>query len=151
VLHRTVRWRSAIALVSVIVLAAGLGQTSAGHAMLRAAGLFQAPTSYTSLAFLRPKPLPTPLASKRATVDVSFVIQNANGTPRDYQWSVLLDQGQRTRRAAVGSIRVASGRGAVITRSVKINCARGKVRIVVSLARPAEYIDAWTACGSRRS
>jgi hypothetical protein len=133
------------------VLAAGLGQTSAGHATLRAMGLFEAPTSYTSLAFLRPQPLPPQLASKRANVDVSFVIQNANGTPRDYQWSVLLDQGQRTRRAAVGSIRVASGRRAVITRSVGIKCAGGKVRIVVSLARPAEFIDAWTACRSRRS
>jgi hypothetical protein len=151
VLHHTARWRGAVVLVAVIVLAAGMAQTSAGHAMLRATGLFEEPTRYTSLAFLHSQPLPTQLAAKRANVNVSFVIHNANGTPRDYQWSVLLVQGQRTRSTAIGTIHIAPGRGAAITRSVAINCARGKVRIVVSLALPAESIDAWTACRSRRS
>ena len=145
------RWHGMAALVAVVVLVAVLGQTSVGHAMLQKAGLDAEPTSYTALAFQHPQALPEQLASRRASVGVSFVIHNAGSTPRDYQWSVVLVQGQRTRRVASGSARVASGRGATITQAVSISCTRGQVRIVVSLVRPAESIDAWTACFSPRS
>lgn len=143
---RTVRWRGTVALAIVVVMAAGLGQTGAGHAILRKAGLFEEPAGYTSLAFLNPRSLNEPLASKRADVTVSFVIHNAGSTSRDYRWTVLLAQGQRTRRVASGSVRVASGRGAAVTQSAEIICTRGKVRIVVNLARPSESIDAWMTC-----
>ena len=53
---------------------------------------------------------------------------------------------QRTRRVAVGSVRVAPGRGTAIIRSAKIFCTRGQVQIVVSLERPTEYIDDWMSC-----
>lgn len=43
VVHSTVRWRGMIALVAVLLLAAGIGQTSLGHAILGRAGLFQPP------------------------------------------------------------------------------------------------------------
>jgi hypothetical protein len=146
------RWQGMAALVAVVALVAVLGQTSAGHAVLRKAGLYEEPTSYTSLAFLHPQSLLKQLPSKRASVDVSFVIHNAGSNPRDYQWSVLVLQGQRTRQVASGSVRIASGRAAPITRSATISCTRGQVRIVVSLTRPAaESIHAWMACFSRRS
>lgn len=148
--HRAVRWRGAVTLTVVTVLTAGLGQTSFGHAILGKVGLFQEPTSYTSLAFLNPQSLPEQLSSKQATVGVSFVIHNTGGIPRDYQWSVLLVQGERKHDVAAGSVRIASGSGVAITRSARISCTRGQVRIVVSLARPAEFIDAWAACSSPR-
>jgi hypothetical protein len=148
VLHSAKRWWGAIALVAVVAMAAGIGQTSAGHAILRRAGILEEPASYTSLAFLHPQSLPEQLVSKRASIEFAFVIHNAGGTPRDYRWSVLLVHGKRARPVGSGSIRVAPGRGAAITRSANVSCTRGRVRIVVSLARPAESIDAWTACWS---
>jgi hypothetical protein len=150
VADRTVRWWGAVALVAVVALAAGIGQTRAGHAILRQAGLLEEPASFTSLAFSSPQSLPEQLASKRTNVSVSFVIHNTGGTPRDYRWSVLVAQGARTHHVAAGSVRVASGSEAAITRSARILCTRGQVRIVVRLARPAEFIDAWMTCWSRR-
>jgi hypothetical protein len=148
--HRAVRWRGLVTLAIAIVLAAGLGQTNRGHAILGRVGLFQEPTSYTSLAFLNPQSLPEQLSSKKAIVGVSFVINNTGGIPHDYQWSVLLVQGRRTHHVAVGNVRIASGSSVAITRSASISCTRGQVRIIVSLARPAEFIDAWTTCSSPR-
>lgn len=150
VLHRAVRGWGLATLVAVVVLAAGIGQTTAGHAVLREAGLFEAPASYTSLAFR--DPLPTEqLRSERAEVGVSFVIRNVGSTPGDYQWSIVLVQGSRTSLVAGGSAGLAPGRETAITRSAKIVCTQGQVRIVVSLARPAEYIDAIMACLPHRS
>lgn len=132
-------------LIAAVVLAAGIGQTGLGHDMLGKLGLFEQPASFTSLAFQHPGSLPAQL-TKNATVPVSFVIRNTGGTPRDYQWSVSVVQGQQTRHVAVGSARVASGNGTTITSTARISCTQRQVRIVVSLARPAEYIDAWMAC-----
>jgi hypothetical protein len=145
------RWWVVFVLVAVVALAVTIGQTSVGHAMLRKAGLLEGSASYTSLAFVHPQSLPEQLGSKPTNVSVSFVIHNATGTPRYYQWSMLLAQGSRTLRVAAGSVRVGPGRGAAITRSARIFCKGGKVRIVFSLAHPAEFIDAWSTCASRRS
>ena len=114
--------------------------------MLAKLGLFEQPASYTSLAFLHPTTLTEKLPEKQATVPVSFVISNTGGVPHDYQWSVSLVQGQQTRHVAAGSAQVASGKGATITSAARISCTQGKVQILVSLARPAEHIDALTAC-----
>lgn len=141
--HRMMKHWGMIALIVIVTLAASVGQTSLGHSILRKVGLFEGPTSYTSLAFLHPL---SPADLKRTKVNVSFVINNAGGIPRDYQWSVTLAQGRGTRDVAAGSVRIASGRGATITRSAPIFCVQGQVRIVVSLASPAEFIDARTAC-----
>src|SRR5580658_675899 len=132
-LHSSVRWRGLAAFAAVIALAVGVGQTSVGHAVLRKAGLFAEPTGYTSLAFLHPQSLPEQLGSKPTSVSISFVIHNARGAPSEYLWSVLLVQGQLTQRVAAGTVRVASGRGATITRSATILCTQPQVRIVVSL------------------
>jgi hypothetical protein len=148
---RTAKWRGLISLVAVILLAAGIGQTSVGHTVLRQAGLFEEPTGYTSLAFQHPQaPVEQP-SSDQTDVAVSFVIHNAGRTPETYQWSVLLIQGSHTSRAAAGSLRLASGQETALTRSAKISCAQGQVRIVISLARPTESIDALTTCRSKRS
>lgn len=149
--HRTARWRPAAAALILVALAASLGQTSTGHAILRAAGLFEEPTSYTSLAFQDPQSPQENLFHEHNTVPVSFVIRDTGANPGDYQWSILVDQGSRTLRVASGSVRLISGRQATITRYAKITCAQKRVRIVVSLARPAEFIDALASCPPRRS
>jgi hypothetical protein len=151
-LHRMAIWRGAIALVAAVALAAGIAQTSFGHEVLRKAGLIEEPTGYTSLAFLDPRlNVIENLSSRQGSVPVSFEIHNATNSPRYYHWSVLLVQRGRTHSIAAGGVHVASGRGAAITRSVNIFCRRGRVRVVVKLTSPAEFIDAWMSCYSPRS
>jgi len=148
---RTAKWPGLISLVAVVLLAAGIGQTSAGHTVLREAGLFEQPTGYTSLAFQYPQaPIEQP-TSNQADIAFSFVIHNAGSTPESYQWSVLLVQGSHTSRVAAGILRLASGQETALTRPAKISCTQGEARIVISLARPTESIDALTTCQSKRS
>lgn len=151
-LHRMAIWRGAIALVAAVALAAGIAQTGFGHNVLRKAGLLEEPTSYTSLAFVDPRlNVIENLSARQVPVSVSFEIHNATSTPRYYQWSVFLVQRGHTHGTAAGSVHLASGRGAAITRSVNISCRRGRVRVIVKLASPAEFIDAWMTCYTPRS
>lgn len=150
-LSRMKRWREVAALLVIVAVAAGIAQTGFGHGLLRGVGLFKGSSNYTALAFLHPQRLPGQLKSKLANVDISFVIRNAASIPHYYHWSVLLVGASRAREVGTGIVRIASGRGATITRRVRISCARGRVRIVVRIARPAESIGAWTACWSPRS
>lgn len=149
--YRAIRWRGAAALVAVVMLIAGTAQTHMGQVMLQKAGLYEEPTSYTSLAFSDPQFLPKQLNRKRVNIDVSFTINNVGAARHGYKWLVLLDQGGYVRRAAAGSVSVASGKRATITQSTEIICTRRQVRLIVSLANPAESIDASTTCRSQRS
>jgi hypothetical protein len=144
--HRRARWRGLAALVTAVMIAVGLAQTSSGHAVLRALGLFQEPPAYTSLSFQHPRSPLGRLKSRRADVALSFVIHNAGLTGRDYQWSVALGKNGLSRRLDAGRIGVAAGRGIVVTRNFPIFCSHGRVHIVVSLASPPESIGAWAAC-----
>jgi hypothetical protein len=145
------RWREVAALLVILAVAAGIGQTGFGNSLLRGAGLFKTSSNYTSLAFLRPQLLPGQLKSKRANVGISFVIHNAASIHRYYQWSVLLVRGDGALQVDAGIARVPPGHGAAITRSVGISCTQGRIRIVVRIARPAESIGAWTACWTPRN
>jgi hypothetical protein len=149
--QRAVRWRGIIALGVAAVVAAGIGQTSAGHSMLGKLGLFKEPTSYTSLAFLHPQTLAEQLSARPAKADVAFVIQNHGATAHDYQWSLRLVHDGSSHRLAAGHVRVGSMHQAAIARSAKILCRRGQVIISVTLASPAEFIDASTTCSSHGS
>jgi len=149
-LQRAARWRGLVALAGAVVLAAAIGQTAVGHTILQRAGLFEERAGYTSLAFVHPQSLPEQLGSRRAKVALSFVINNVDSASRDYQWSVRLVQGGDTRRLAAGSVRIAPDHTAEIARTADISCVRGKVQIVVSLARPDESIDAFISCSSRK-
>jgi CelD/BcsL family acetyltransferase involved in cellulose biosynthesis len=140
------RWWGLIILVGGVVVLASVFQTSVGHAMLRAAGLSQEPTGYTSLSFLHPQSRPEQLKRAHETTVTSFAIHNATSSTHDYRWSVSLVYRGRTRRVHAGSVRLAPGRRAEISQPVAITCTRGRVRIVVSLKSPAESIDAWMAC-----
>jgi hypothetical protein len=146
-MQRLAKWRSALVLAAVISLAAAISQTSAGHAVLRTAGLFKQPATYTSLAFADPQSLTENVSSgQTTTVAVAFVIENAGRSSRDYQWTMQVTQGSKSSQVASGNVTIASGRQAAITRSARISCAPGQVRVVISLADPAELIDALAAC-----
>jgi hypothetical protein len=144
--QRATRWRGLAGLVGAVVLAAAIGQTAVGHAILQRSGLFEEPANYTSLTFEHPQSLPEQLRYRRTKVALSFVINNVGSASHDYQWSVRLVQGHATRRLAAGSVAIASGHAAEIARTADISCVRGKVQIIVSLARPDESIDAFMSC-----
>jgi hypothetical protein len=149
--HRIVRRPGAAVLVAVVAVAAGISQTSVGHAILQNLGILQTPSTYTSLAFAHPQSLPERLRLPQENVNVSFVVHNASNVLHDYRWSVFLAHNGRTRRVDTGELRVASGQGVAITRPVGVSCTGGRVRIVVNLvgaAPKAESIDFWTACWS---
>lgn len=137
-----------IALIGGVVVFAIIFQTNVGHAILRTAGVSQEPPGYTSLSFLKPQSLPEKLQAKDARVGASFVVQNATNTARDYTWSIFLIRHGQTDRAGTGSVSVAPGSKAEITRSVTINCTPGQIRMVVSLEHPAESISALMVCPS---
>ena len=135
-----------IILIGSVVVLASVFQTSAGHAMLRTVGLSQEPAGYTSLSFLHPRSLPEQLRTAHGNAVTSFAIHNVTGSTHDYHWSISLVGPELIRRVHAGSVRLAPGRGAEVTRSVAITCTRGAVRIVVRLESPAESIHAWIAC-----
>ena len=147
---RLARWRGLLVLIGGIVVLVSIFQKGVGRAVLRTVGLSQ-PAGYTSLSFLHPQSLPEQLKSERANVGTSFAIHNVNDTTHDYRWSVFLILSGQARRVHTGSVRLASGHQAEITRSIAITCTRGLVRIVVSLESPAESIDTWLACRPRGS
>ena len=147
---RLARWGLVILIGGAVVLA-GLFQTGVGRALLIKAGLSQGSAGYTSLSFLHPQSLPDRLRSRNARVGASFVIHNATNATQDYHWSVVLVRDGQNRHVDAGMVRLSSGHSAVIGQSVAITCSRARVRIVVSLERPTESIDAWMRCWSGRS
>lgn len=148
--HRPASWWGVVVFAALVMLAVGMGQTSFGHAVLRKTGLSGEPTSFTSLAFVHPQSLPGQLSSQPENVSVSFVIRNSGESTRNYHWSVRLTQGGHTRQTAEGSVRIPPRRQTAINRLTSISCAAGQLQIMVSLARPAEHIDALAACRARK-
>jgi hypothetical protein len=133
-----------------LVIAVGLAQTGPGHAVLRGAGLFEAPSQYTALAFTHPQDLPVQLASKHASAGVSFEIRNVSAAGRTYHWSIQVVRAGRSRVAASGLSRVPAEASRTVARAVPVSCAGGRVRVVARLAAPPESIAFWTSCWSRR-
>jgi hypothetical protein len=140
------RWWGLAGLTAAAVTAAGVAQTPAGHSALASAGLFSKPATYTALSFAAPQSLPEQLRSAHQSVDASFVIRNASGGSRGYQWSITVRRDGHTRRVASGAIRVRAGSAATVARHVATACAGGRLQVAVKLGSPAESIDFWTAC-----
>ena len=147
---RTARGRGLAVLILVLLVAAGVCQTSVGEAVLRKVGIIGAPPIYTSLSFVRPHSLPEQLRAKRSNVIISFQIHNAGSERRIYEWRMLLSQGKRARKVDVGTAAVNPQLTAVIDRSVEVTCTKQRVQVVVQLMRPTESIDAWATCSARR-
>jgi hypothetical protein len=139
-----------IVLIAVISIAAGIAQTHRGQGLLHAAGLSPPSGSYTALSFANPQTLPTRLGSKVAPIHISFVIRNASASsgPRAYHWVILLSHAGRSRAAAAGQVLVSSGAKTTVNKTVFTSCTRGRLKLAVHLAYPAESIDFRAACWS---
>lgn len=135
----------AVALASLL-LAIGISQVSISQTVLKNVGLVGNPGAYTSIAFKYPQDLPTRLRRSKTTVKVAFAISNATTSSRDYRWSLLFFQGAHKHRVSTGDVRVSAGQTVSVTRSVKISCDKGRVRLTAGLAQPNEHIDAWMTC-----
>lgn len=101
------------------------------------------------LAFAHPRELPVKVAS-RAKFHVSFLVRNVTGGNQDYQWTLLLTCKGRSHRQGGGRMSLPSGYAATLTPTVIMACPAGKAKIVISLTRPAEAINFWTQCISRK-
>jgi hypothetical protein len=139
--------RSLVVLAAVVLAAAGLAQTSPGHALLRRLG-FEKSAAYTELAFTRPQSLPEQLTSRTVVVDVPFEIHNVSPASRDYRWSIMVVRGGHGHHVASGHTRVPAGRTTTVGPAVAISCVNGRLRLQVVLASPHESIYFWTACWS---
>jgi hypothetical protein len=136
-------------MVAAAGLALALAQTSAGHALLRSAGLYEGPAGYTSLAFTDPQSLPSQLFAVPTRVSVSFGISNSSADPRSYHWSVALQRTGRSKRLAAGRVEVPAGGSSVVAPAVTASCSTGQARMSVQLAAPDESIAFWMACSPR--
>lgn len=140
------RW-SLLSLVALVVICVGLAQTSQGHALLRDAGLYEVPASYTELAFTDAGALPNTLTLAKKQVPVSFSVHNVSGSSQTYQWSIAVTRDGKSQVKAAGTVGVPAQGKATVTRSVTTACGTApKVQVVVRLASPAESIDFWALC-----
>jgi hypothetical protein len=142
-------WGSAI-LAVLLLTAVGFAQTSAGHAILRKAGLFEPVASYTALSFSHAGSLPQKLTSAHARVAVTFNIRNMTGSAQRYKWSLIVLRNGHREKTSTGSASVGSGSTATLTRKLSVACVSGQLRFVVQLDEPAESIDFLTACTPRK-
>ena len=138
------RW-SLLSIAALVMVCAGLAQTSAGHAVLRETGLYKVPATYTELSFTNPGS--SALASVKGQVSVSFSVHNVSGLARSYQWSVAVARDGKSQVKAVGDVGVPAQGRTTVTKSVTEACATSPdFQVVVRLATPAESIDFWVLC-----
>lgn len=138
-----------MAVVSVSLLVVlGICQLSFGRSLLKLIGLTSTVGSYTALAFQHPQGIPVQLKTAHTIVNVNFAISNASAEVQHYKWNVSVLQGKSVRRPYSGIAYVAPGGKTLITENVKIVCQSGQIQVVVSLAQPAEHIDALMICNA---
>jgi hypothetical protein len=140
-----------VSVMAAIALTAGLMQTGTGHSLLQKLGLSGTAADYTALAFTNPKSLPAHLSPRPAKMKLSFDVTNSSAGPRSYNWSMALERGGRNTRLAAGEISVPAGSRLTVARTVKASCAKGRARLIVKIAAPAESIDFWMACSPRKA
>lgn len=139
-----------IALVVVVVLSiVGFAQTSAGHVVLRRAGLAAPPPSYVALSFASPDQMLTHLFSPEALLDPAFVVTNKSGATQHFDWTMIEIQHGHSRRIAVGSAVVPADGRAAFDHEVLTSCVGGTLTIEIRLAYPREAIRWVTACVPR--
>ncbi|HEX4063335.1 MAG TPA: hypothetical protein VHY58_20170 [Streptosporangiaceae bacterium] len=138
-------WTS-IGLVAVVLVAAVVAQTGAGHSLMREIGVTRTPPGYTQLSFAHPQALPSRFTSP-ASLTVPFAIHNSTGAEHTYQWSIALVHGQNTDRLASGGTRVPAGGVVTTAPAVTVSCTgSGRVRLDVGLVSPRESIDFYATC-----
>jgi hypothetical protein len=140
-----VRWQWLL-LAAVVLTCVGVAQTHQGHAALRDVGLYEAPATYTELAFSEPGKLPGALTKPNANINVSFTIHNVSSQSRSYQWSILLLEAGKSQVKATGAVSAPAQGQSEVTKSVGAACAGGRLQVTVRLASPAESISFWMTC-----
>jgi hypothetical protein len=140
---------------AVLVAAAALAQTPAGHAVLRGTGLEQASPSYAALSFAQPQSLPARLPGPHTTVHVPFTIRNDSAATQSYQWSLKAARIGRhvtglATRPVSGRTTLAPGAAATMNPALPLTCTGGQLRVTIQIARPAESIDFLASCAAPR-
>lgn len=134
----------------MLVTAASLAQTPAGHTILRRVGLDMTPPSYTALSFTQPQSLPARLPAPRTRLRVPFTIRNDSSGTRSYQWSLNASRtgntGRLTARSVSGTSTLVPGATVTMDPALPLVCHGGQIRITVRLASPAESIDFLSRC-----
>jgi hypothetical protein len=134
----------------ILVTAASLAQTPAGHTVLRQAGLDTTTPSYTALSFAQPQSLPARLPAPRTSLRVPFTIHNDSSGTRSYQWSLTASRigkaGGLTARSVSGTSTLAPGATVTMDPALPLVCHGGQIRITIRLASPAEFIDFLSRC-----
>lgn len=142
------RWRKGpVVLVAVVLIAIALSQTPPGRGVLRLAGLAQGSPVFTALYFTNPDRLPTQLRTGHVQFPVSFTVQNSSQAAKTYRWRIDVQDGKNTAHVAAGQLSLPGGGTAAETKAVKTVCrSGGGLRIIVSLAAPADSIDFRVVC-----
>lgn len=141
------RWGGPFALIAVVAVIVSLAQTGPGYALLKDAGLYKEPASYTELAFSAPANLPARLTSKETSVRLAFRIRNVSGSSRGYRWSVVLVHAGRSKVAASGAVAVPAQGQISVAKTLPLTCTGGRLQVIVRLADPRESVDFWATCG----
>jgi hypothetical protein len=135
-----------LALIAIVLLCAGLAQTSPGHVALKDVGLYEPPASYTELAFSDPGSLPHVLVKPSAKVTVSFSIHNVSDAAHSYQWSITLTRAGTSQVGASGVVQLPAQGRATVSRTVAAACAGGRMQVTAQLVSPAESVSFWLTC-----
>jgi hypothetical protein len=114
---------------------------------MRETGLRQSAPSYTALSFTDPEALRARLPPGHFSADIRFTLANASAATSHYQWAIRLVAGPRVTLIATGQATVAGGAELEEAKTVSGSCRGGGLKVVVSLAAPAESIDYVASCG----
>jgi hypothetical protein len=133
-------------LVILVLLCAGVAQTSPGRSVLVGLGLTETTSGYTELSFANAGSLQESVASAQAPITVSFAIHNVSGSPHHYQWSVVADNKGTSEGSASGDVTVAAQGRAAFIENIQSTCPSGRDQVVVRLASPAESLNLWVTC-----
>jgi hypothetical protein len=133
-------------LVILVLLCAGLAQTSPGHSVLVGLGVTATPPSYTELSFTTPDGLQETVGAVQAPITVSFGIHNVSGSSKDYHWSAVAVHGGTNEGSVSGDVTVAAQGRTAVTENIQATCPSGRDQVIVRLASPAESITFWVTC-----
>jgi len=140
-------WRVPIGVVAVAVIVLVFAQTAAGQQVMRRAGLEGPASSYTALSFTNPGALQGHLPLGHFSTRVGFALENDSQTSNHYQWTIQMIDGKHVTKVATGQATVGGGDTIDESRTVTGMCQSGNLKLVVSLAAPAESIDFMAHCG----
>lgn len=106
----------------------------------RRSGLVALPQPLTELYFSHPNRLPDVL-HKSEKLDLSFVINNEEGSRHDYRWSVNFVRGAKNRVLDAGVTTVANHQIRQLIAKVRTPDILGTGKIEVKLVSPSQEID----------